>query len=134
MIPPGSTHFGRLDRQCTYRGTYQFWRRPNAELGQFDEARRCIGEAVTAVATTKEKWCEADIQRTAGEIALISSVRDAAKAEAQFERALAIAREQQAKSWELRAASAIPALQFAAVLQRNTTGTYAGVARFLATK
>jgi hypothetical protein len=38
-----------------------------------------------------------------GEIALLSVEPDAAKAEAYFERALALARQQQAKSWELRA-------------------------------
>ena len=36
-------------------------------------------------------------------IALKSHAPDAAKAEAYFERALAVARQQQAKSWELRA-------------------------------
>ena len=40
----------------------------------------------------------------AGDIALMSPERDEAKAEAYFERALAVARAQQAKSWELRAA------------------------------
>ena len=41
-----------------------------AELGQFDDARRCIGEAMTAVETTKEKWFEAEVHRVGGEIAL----------------------------------------------------------------
>jgi class 3 adenylate cyclase/predicted ATPase len=77
--------------------------RAYAECGQFDDARHCIGEAMTAVETTKEKWCEADIHRIAGEIALTSPEADAAKAEAHIERALEIARERQAKSWELRA-------------------------------
>jgi predicted ATPase len=81
-----------------------------AELGQFEEAWRCIGEAMTAVETTKEKWCEADIHRTAGELTLMLPMPDAAKAEAHFERALAIAREQQAKSWELRAAMSMARL------------------------
>jgi predicted ATPase len=84
--------------------------RAYAELGQFEEARRCIGEAMTAAETTKEKWCEADIHRTAGEIALLSPEPDAAKAEAHFERSLAIARQQQAKSWELRTAMSMARL------------------------
>jgi predicted ATPase len=84
--------------------------RAHAELGQFEEAWRCIGEAMTAVETTKEKWCEAEIHRTAGEIALMSPESDAAKAEAHFERALAIAHEQDAKSWELRAATSMARL------------------------
>ena len=82
----------------------------NAELGQFDDAWRCIGEAMTAVETTKEKWCEAEVHRVAGEIALMSPEPDAAKAEAHFERALAVARAQQAKSWELRAAMSLARL------------------------
>ena len=47
---------------------------------------------MSAVETTKEKWCEAEIHRTAGEITLISPAPDAAKAEAYFERALSVAR------------------------------------------
>jgi predicted ATPase len=84
--------------------------RAHAELGQFEEAWRCIGEARTAAETTKEKWCEAEVHRVAGEIALKSPEPDALKAEAYFERALAVAREQQAKSWELRAAMSMARL------------------------
>ena len=81
--------------------------RAHAELGQFEEAWRCIGEAVTAVKTTKEKWCEAEVHRVAGEIALKSPEPEAVKAEAYFQRALEVARKQQAKSWELRAAMSL---------------------------
>ena len=58
---------------------------------------------MTAVETTKEKWHEAEIYRTAGEIALKSPEPDAAKAEAYFERALAVAREQQANTTSITA-------------------------------
>jgi predicted ATPase len=75
-----------------------------AELDQFDDAWRWIREATTAIETTNERWWEAEINRVAGEIALHSPEPDAAKAQAYFERALAVARQQQAKSWELRAA------------------------------
>jgi predicted ATPase len=81
-----------------------------ADLGQFDEASRYIGEAMTAVDAAKERWWEADIYRMAGEIALMSSEPDAARTEAYFERALAVARQQQAKSWELRAAMSMARL------------------------
>jgi predicted ATPase len=80
------------------------------QLGQFEEASRRIGEAMTTVETTNEKWCEAYIHRTAGEITLISPAPDAAKAEAYFERAIAIAREQKAKSWELRTVTSMARL------------------------
>ena len=84
--------------------------RAYAELGQFDDAWRSIGEAVTIVETTKERWCEAEVNRVAGEIALKSPQRDAVKAEAYFDRALAVARQQQAKSWELRASMSLARL------------------------
>ena len=74
-----------------------------AELGQIDDAWRCIGEAIKTIETTKERWYEVEVYRMAGEIALKSPER-ATKAEAYFGQALVIARAQQAKSWELRAA------------------------------
>ena len=84
--------------------------RASAEIGQFDDARRCIGEAMTAVETAKERWYEAEVHRIAGEIALLLPQPDVAKAQACFERALAVARSQQAKSWELRAATSMARL------------------------
>jgi predicted ATPase len=81
-----------------------------AELGQFDDAWSSISEAMTAVETTKERRWEAEVLRMAGEIALKTPEPDAAKAETYFERALAVAREQQAKSWELRAAMSMARL------------------------
>ena len=82
----------------------------HAELGQFNDAWRCIGEAMTTIEAANERWWEADINRTAGEIALLSSQPDAAKAQKHFEKALAVARAQQAKSWELRAAMSLARL------------------------
>jgi predicted ATPase len=81
-----------------------------ADIGNFEEAWRCIGEAITAVETANEKLWETEIHRTAGEIALLLPETDAAKAEAYFERALGVARAQQAKSWELRAAMSMARL------------------------
>jgi predicted ATPase len=81
-----------------------------AQLDQFENARACIGEATIAMQTAKQLWCEAEVHRIAGEIALQSPEPDAAKAQACFERALAVAREQRAKSWELRAATSLARL------------------------
>jgi len=69
--------------------------------------QRSIGESIAAVKATGESWCEAEVHRTAGDIAMRSSRPDADKAEACFERALTVARQQQAKSWELRAATSM---------------------------
>src|SRR5690242_8548506 len=82
----------------------------HADADQFDHAWRCIGNAMTAMQATKERWCEAEAHRVAGEIALHSPQPDAAKAQAHFEHSLAVARTQQAKSWELRAATSLARL------------------------
>ena len=65
---------------------------------------------MTAMHATRERWCEAEAHRVAGEIALQSPQRDVAKAQAYFEHALTIARAQQAKAWELRAAMSLARL------------------------
>jgi predicted ATPase len=82
----------------------------HADLGQLDDAWRFIDEAKAVIERTKETWFEAHVHRVAGEIALKSPEPDAAKAEAYFERALAVVRQQQAKSWELRAAMSLARL------------------------
>jgi class 3 adenylate cyclase/predicted ATPase len=82
-----------------------------ADIRNFEDAWRCIGEAMTAVETTKETWCEAEVNRIAGEIVLMSPEPDVAKAQAYFERALRVARAQQAKSWELRGAMSMARLR-----------------------
>jgi predicted ATPase len=78
--------------------------RAHAELGQCDDAWRFIREAMTMVKTTRERWCESEVDRVAGEILLRSPQPDLAKAEGYLDRALTVARTQQARSLELRAA------------------------------
>jgi len=82
----------------------------HANSGQFDDAWCCISKAMAAMQATKERWCEAEAHRVAGEIALKSPQRDVAKAQAHFEHSLVVARAQQAKSWELRAAMSLARL------------------------
>jgi predicted ATPase len=81
-----------------------------AELGHFEDARRCLDEAMAALEATKERWGEAEVNRIAGEIALKSPQPNAAKAEAYFDSAITVARAQQAKSWELRASTSMARL------------------------
>ena len=81
-----------------------------ADLGQLDDAGRSVDEATTVIERTKETWFEADVYRIAGEVALKSPQPDVARAEACFERALSVARMQQAKSWELRASMSLARL------------------------
>ena len=107
--------FGLTAYRATGATVYAPWYLPclagaYAELGQFDDAWRFIGEAMTAVERTKETWFEAEVNRVAGEVALMPSEPDTAKAETYFNRALTVARRQQAKSWELRAAMSLARL------------------------
>jgi predicted ATPase len=88
----------------------QYLARAYAELGQLDDAWRCIDDAIEKVERSKEKWAEAEVHRVAGEVALKSLAPDAEKAEKYFDRALVVARQQQAKSWELRAAMSMARL------------------------
>jgi predicted ATPase len=80
----------------------------HAEIDQFNHAERCMSDAFTAVEETQETSFEAEINRLAGEIAWMSL--NAAKAEGYFQRALVVARQQQSKSWELRAAMSLARL------------------------
>ena len=84
--------------------------RTYAKLGQLDDAWRCVREALTTAETTKERWFQPEVHRVAGDIALMSPQPDAAKAEGYCNRALTVARQQQAKSWELRAAVSLARL------------------------
>jgi predicted ATPase len=65
---------------------------------------------MSMIETTRERWFEAEGNRIAGEIALKSAAMGPAKAQAYFELALSVARQQQAKSWEFRAAMSMARL------------------------
>jgi predicted ATPase len=62
------------------------------------------------VEATRERWYEPELHRIAGTIALKQAEPDAAAAQKHFERALTVARQQQAKCWELRAAMSLARL------------------------
>ncbi len=84
--------------------------RAYAEVAQFDDARRTIGEATTEMEATGERWWQAELTRMTGEIAVLGAEQDTVKAEMHFKDALAVGRQQQAKSWELRAAMSLARL------------------------
>jgi class 3 adenylate cyclase/predicted ATPase len=71
--------------------------------GQVEEARRLLAEALAAFGERGDMLTEA--YRLQGELLLRQPASDAVQAEACFQKSLAVARRQQAKSWELRAAT-----------------------------
>jgi predicted ATPase len=111
QITSGITAYQSTGATVWLRQALSYLAKAYADTGQFHEAWRRIGEATDTTQTTEETWFEAEVNRIAGEIALKSPEPDASKAEAYFERALAVARKQQAKSWELRAAMSLARLR-----------------------
>ena len=81
-----------------------------SRAGHFDEAWGCIDEAITLTERTNERWFEAEVHRIAGEIALKSPGRDEVKAKTHYDHGLVVARQQEARSWELRAAMSLARL------------------------
>jgi predicted ATPase len=75
--------------------------------GQTEEGLRAINEALVAPG---ERFTEAERHRLKGQLLLRQAAADEAEAEACFHQALDIARRQQAKSWELRAAMSLSRL------------------------
>jgi predicted ATPase len=110
MITSGITAWSSTGTTVWRPAYLLYLARACGQLGQLDEASRCIIDAMTAVETTKESWYEAEIGRIAGELALMGLKPHAPRAQAYFEHALAVARQQQAKSWELRAATSLARL------------------------
>ena len=77
--------------------------------GHPDEGLAVLAEALAVMDTTAVRFYAAELSRLKGAL-LLQTVLDAAQAEACFHQALAIARHQQAKSLELRAAMSLSRL------------------------
>jgi len=80
-----------------------------AQRGQAEEGLAVVSEALETVATTGERFYEAELHRLQGELSL-QLPTPLAEAEACLQQALAVARRQQAKSLELRAAMSLSRL------------------------
>ena len=78
--------------------------------GEFDEAFDALDQALDWVERNDERLYAAEAHRIRGEILLRQPVPDPERAEECFEKALTVARAQQAKSWELRAATSMARL------------------------
>jgi class 3 adenylate cyclase len=94
--------------------TWPWWLALLAEacgtVGQLDEGLRALEEALAAVQHNEEGHYEAEVYRLKGELLLQEAPAYQEAAEANFQQALAVARHQQAKSWELRAALSLSRL------------------------
>jgi predicted ATPase len=75
-----------------------------AEAGEIEAALASIDRTVALTERTGQRWNEADTHRARGEILLKRDPLNTAPAENAFLTAIAVARQQKAKSFELRAA------------------------------
>ena len=86
------------------------------KVDQAEEGLDAVAEAQVAVSNTGERWYEAELYRLKGELTLqeskVESQRSQVEEEAAayFHKAIAIAQKQEAKSWELRAATSLARL------------------------
>ena len=83
----------------------------HTQAGSPTQALALLTEALAIVERTQEHWFEAELHRLRAEALLAGSPRDVAEAEASLHRALAVARGQGAKFWELRAAITLARLR-----------------------
>jgi predicted ATPase/class 3 adenylate cyclase len=81
-----------------------------AKEGQAEEGLSVLAEALAVVHKTGERLYEAELYRLQGELLLARSTHQTVEAEACFHQALNVARRQQAKAWELRAAMSLSRL------------------------
>jgi hypothetical protein len=79
-------------------------------VGQVEEGLRLLAEALTVLEASAQGELLAEAYRLQGELLLRQGLSDAAWVEACFRQALTIARRQQAKAWELRAAMSLSRL------------------------
>jgi predicted ATPase/class 3 adenylate cyclase len=78
--------------------------------GQPEAGLPLLDEALAWLEKHGEDFTAAEVYRIQGELLLRQAVPDASQAEACFQRALTVARRQQARSWELRAAMSLSRL------------------------
>ena len=79
-------------------------------MGQPETGLPMLTEALTLIDQTGERWYESECYRLKGELLLQQNADHHADAETCFHHAIAIAQNQQAKSWELRAAISLARL------------------------
>src|SRR5262249_36486891 len=79
-------------------------------LGEPEAGLTALAEALTRAETTGERWYESEIYRLKGELLLQQNAANQAEAETCFQQAITVAQNQQAKSWELRAATSLARL------------------------
>ena len=82
----------------------------HSRMGQHEDGLTLLAEALAVTNVTDERRWEAELHRLRGELLLARGTDAHTEAGTCFHQALSIARHQQAKSWELRAATSLARL------------------------
>jgi predicted ATPase len=85
-------------------------RRGGSRIGEIEAALASIDQAVALTERTGQRWNEADTHRARGEILLKRDPANTAPAEEAYLTAIAVARQQKARSFGLRAALSLAKL------------------------
>jgi predicted ATPase/class 3 adenylate cyclase len=80
------------------------------ELGSTDEATGLVAEGLESIRRSGERWYESELHRLGGELSLLRDSSLTSAAESSFRMAIKVAREQEAKSLELRATTSLARL------------------------
>ena len=114
--PSGLTHIrnGIAECRATGAGLLQPWflallAGAHGHFGEHAAGLAALAEAESRISQSAERWPEAEIHRLKGELTLSMEGADAT-AEACFRKSIEVAREQQARSPELRAATSLARL------------------------
>ena len=108
LISKGLDDFHRTGARILTPFFHIRWAEVMGQLGQIEEGLSLLREALATIESKGEHNAEAEAYRLQGMLLLAQDgSHNAQVAEASFHRALTIAREQQAKSWELRVASSL---------------------------
>jgi predicted ATPase len=82
----------------------------SGEIGHISQGLQLLAEALAAFEVSGRRDMLTEAYRLQGELLLRQAVPDAMQAEVYFQQAQALARQQQAKAWELRAAMSLARL------------------------
>ena len=113
-VDQGAATIHQFIAGCRAAGVRQFLTKAFTHLaeihlmaGQIEEGLEAVGQGLTEAEETGERYHEAELWRLKGELELRQGSGDP---ETSFQRALEVARQQQAKGWELRAATSLARL------------------------
>jgi predicted ATPase len=107
QVRQGITAYRAIGAALTVPYFYTLLAEVSAHLGQTADGFQALAEAHTLMEQQDERWCEAEVYRLRGVLLLRQPETPQAEAEACFQCSLDVARRQEAKSLELRAAMSL---------------------------